>query len=273
MSNAFSISSIGSSATSARSSLASGRVTSAPSAQDLDAAIASVSPISRVSNRATQNALRTISDSASFINVASDAAARVSSTLDRISELSTELSSEVDQNRTTLLKAEIDQNFLQLDAIRTKAKFNDTSVVGAGSKSFSYDLNGSSLSSDTEFRLSVSDVAITRSDLGELFSGESDAFYHASSAERADALDKAKSQVSLVQKSLNNSGVALNDFAQSIGVSAAVRLQESSATEQTTPEELAAQIAASLKTRQDLDSNALDPLRVADLVNNKPAVP
>ena len=274
MSYSFSISSVaGQSSRAAASSsrFSSSQKTSAPSQSSLDAAIATVSPTDRVSGRATQDALRTISDSASFISVAASAANDITRLLKEAADIATQYDTEVDADRKLSLRNSFSEKLNAANNITSSATFNDESVINAGETTFQYDLNGGSLSSDTEFRLTVPNIDLSASGLGltDYLNKNSLDTYGADAA--LDAVASALETVGGVKTALQDSANQINSFAESIGLSAAVTLEDSSSGESVSPEELAKRIASNIKTSPAGDTNALDPLRVSDLISSSTA--
>ncbi len=241
----------------------SGSATSSSSQDPIDSAQLSKTAAERAASRERQRAYSTISDAASYISVADNAATEVTRLLKAASSASTQLETEVSESRRADLQYEVYAYLKAVDQVAANATYNDSSIVDAGPTEFSYELDGSDQSSATNFRLSVSDIALSTTSLNLSSITLENILTDPTSA--TAAIEDAITATGDVRAGLANRADQVNDFAQKLGISVEVSVQN--ALTEGPAADLAKKIADSVRSGLT-ETNNLNPLNVQDLLES-----
>lgn len=215
------------------------------------------------SSSAKNQALRTLSDASTRVNVSEAATKEIESLLKDASSISKTLSeNSVSPEQESQLKNDIDTIFSQVDSIVTNTKVNDTPVADSGALNIKVNFNSDDNNSSSEVSIFIANVGISRSDLGISTLTSNDIASDPSGSKKS--IDNAVEQLQTTKDSLQNSRTqiasAVEEFASNATNLSNFTFKEAKQTAITISEQITA--------TDSIAQKAPEPLRVNDLLQS-----
>jgi hypothetical protein len=241
---------------------------SKPDSKLEEAAKVTLSKQERAREDAQGSAAIKLSNAASFVNIADDAAEQIQRLVELAKKNTESIENEASSGRKAQLAQEGAALLAEIDSVVSRAELHGSSVVNAGKKSFSFDISVESPTGDSTFSASVSNVAVSRSDLG-LSDVDATDFEEDPSSVR-DTLTAAGDNLSNTRASLESSSEQLSSIAKQVGVEAGRQSESEGQLSENTADALARRIAESIRDSVQKPETSLNSNAVGMLLANEP---
>lgn len=232
-----------------------------------------LSKTAQARERGAEDAVRTLSNAATYVNLAEGATNQVESLLEKARQNSEALKTEVDPTKRAALANDGASFLTEIDTVVSAVQLNDNSVVNGGVRSFSFDFRPEQPLGDSTFTFDVANFALTSSDLG--VSSLNSAAFEEDAEGTTDTIEAAQDQLQTVRASVGKAKQTILDVADKFGIDTAQDLRGTGALKASEAEQFTNQLAKSIKDSA-LDSRSrqeLDPNRVKVLLGDEEADP
>jgi flagellin-like hook-associated protein FlgL len=189
-----------------------------------DAASVTLSRKANEREKSLEQAERKLSVASSYVNSAQNVASEINSLLSKAIDISAKLSNSLPPNTQEQLAQEAKSLLDEINTITSNATYNDESIINAGQKQISINLNPTDNSSGSSFTVNVHSVALSVNDLGIADITASD--FITSPSTVITTLESAKQIVSNQQTLLNDSEGQIHNIISQAGLESYVKTND-----------------------------------------------
>jgi len=230
-----------------------------------DAVVLNLSPAKLAQQRQSNRALRNLSDASSFVSIGEQATTEIARLIDQSKTVAKTIEKTVDPVRKAELAEEANSFISEIDKVVKSATVDGTrSVVNFGAQNYSFNLDGSDLSSQSKDSVFISNIAVSRSDLS--LDNLNSAQFAQDPSGVVSKLDEAKNRVNFASTNLQAAQKDIDSVADKFGIRAKDRVDL--VIDSDAANKIAQRISEIISEKASESSNSLDSLRVQNLISN-----
>ena len=234
-----------------------------------DAAEVELSSAEQAEQRSSSTALSQLSEASSYVSIAQSAADSIDSLLNDFESTLTAIDQSVNDDDRAALASEARTILTEIGNVSAQATFNGTSVVNAGTTDVSIELDGGDDSSASNYTVSISNIALSRDDLGISGLTSSDFLNNTEALlEDGGVVDEAQSRVGAVQSRLSEAENQIQSVGTAVGIGARDEVEaiENADGSSESPEALTDRIVQNLDSTLNEVRDDIDPVQVQELL-------